>query len=61
MCRSGRLQAELEEAKRVAQEEMTVELEKIKKEAEEEFNAQKTGYEGKLANLQNSLVSYLPW
>lgn len=49
-----RLQAELEEARKQAQEEMFQELEKAKREAELEWNSRKTGYEDKLVELEQS-------
>lgn len=49
-----RLQAELEEARKQAQEEMFLELEKAKREAEMEWNSRKTGYEDKLIELEQS-------
>ncbi|XP_069122057.1 kinesin-like protein KIF14 isoform X2 [Argopecten irradians] len=48
----ARLQAELEEARRQAQEEMMQEVEKARKEAEQVLNTQKSGYEGKLKKLE---------
>lgn len=50
----ARLQAELEEARKQAQEEMFLELEKAKREAEMEWNSRKTGYEDKLIELEQS-------
>ncbi|XP_062594579.1 kinesin-like protein KIF14 [Saccostrea cucullata] len=50
----ARLQAELEEARKQAKEEMFLELEEAKREAEMEWHSQKTGYEDKLTELEQS-------
>ncbi|KAJ8300829.1 hypothetical protein KUTeg_022348 [Tegillarca granosa] len=62
-AQESRLQAELEEAReearRQAEEEKLREIEKAKREAEIELNMQKTGYEGKLLELEQVLKTQL--
>lgn len=53
-----RLQSELEEARRQAQEEMQAEVEKVKKEALEE---QRADFEDKLAEYEKLLVKILSY
>lgn len=53
-----RLQSELEEARRQAQEEMQAEVEKVKKEALEE---QRADFEDKLAEYEKLLVKFLSY
>ncbi|XP_013411509.1 kinesin-like protein KIF14 isoform X1 [Lingula anatina] len=52
---NARLQKELEEARKEAQQEMQEELAKTRKEAEKELNKQKHGYEDRLAELEKAL------
>ncbi|XP_046376200.2 kinesin-like protein KIF14 [Haliotis rufescens] len=53
----ARLQCELDEARRQAQQELVEEVEKARKEAAQVLDQQKTGYEDRLAQLEQALSS----